>query len=745
MITKKFNTNQFMKKLFSVVGVLCLAVTLSAQSKLSNLTRNLLMERQLQPQEQSALTKSVVKVDDVDAIGVFVHFYDAIDKELLESYGAVVSSTFEKSAIAIATVPVDKLEALSCEETIKYVEIGTPIYPKLDKARADVRVDDIHNGLSPLTQPYTGKDVVVGAVDAGFQYVHPAFYTPSGELRVKRAWIENGTGVTIAGEKFETAEAIETKGMDDTKDEVGHGTHVLGIAAGSNQDGSNPYYGIAYESDLVMVSYTQGVGTELSVAEGIKYIFDYAGDRPAVANLSLGSHVGPHDGTSTLDVLMDEMVKPGKIIVGSAGNEGTDNLHVSKQFSEEDSVLRTMVKYTYKIPGMGNNIYYQVPIDVWCDKEFKFRVVAYNAGFNYNRKRYLWTSEDYTIGEESLTKRATAYYEHDGEVIISANVDISSEKSPLNDKYHLTLTCHYGTFSDARVYLGLEFVSKEGTIHAWANESFGLFANNGVDGWTNGNTESTMGEIGGTAKRVITVGSYVTFVAPGTEKYSTLGDLSRFSSKGPTVDGRVKPDIVAPGEKLTSAVPNTKTVAKGDAFDMVSEVSMNYEKFPYSRMQGTSMASPMVAGTIATWLQAKPDLTYEEIIDAFKHTARHDEFYGTEVPNNRFGYGKINSYAGLLYILGLDVSTPAIDAPSAMLLYPNPSSGAFNVGFTRNDQDVRISVYGMNGQLIYAENIGDVNAGTDTEVVLNSVQNGAYIVKVQGNAANETFRLLVCK
>lgn len=741
-----------MKKLFLIVGILCLTISLSAQSKLSNLTRSFLSQRKAQQQEQSMYTrhlvKSTVKVAGAETIQVFVHFYDKIDIDLLASYDAVVTSKFERSAIVVASVPVDNLEALSQETSIKYVEVGTPVYDKLDRARVSAHVNEIHQGLAPLKQPYTGKNVIVGAVDRGFHYTHPAFYTPGGELRIKRAWIQSGSGTTIIGDKLETSEDIENKVIDFVSDDTGHGTHVMGIAAGSNQDGNNPYYGVAIESDLVMVSYSDRVDNSVSVAEGLKYIFDYAESvgKPAVANLSLGSHYGPHDGTSTLDVIMDEMVAPGRLIVGAAGNEGADKMHISKTFSESDTLLRSMIKYTKTMSVVGGNYHYPVPVEIWSDKEFKFRVVAYNAGFNYNRKKYVYAS-DFVNVDETLksSMRISPVFEYEGELVISTNVEITFEKSPLNDKYHLSMECKEGTVNDPRVFLGIEFVSEEGTLHAWADERFGEFTNNNVSGWEIGNTSSTIGEVGGTANRIITVGSYVTYVAPGMDKYSTEGDLSSFSSKGPTADGRVKPDITAPGEKIASAVPGTKAVQGGSSFDKVSEVEFDGDIYFYSRMQGTSMATPMVTGTIATWLEAVPDLTYEQVIEAFSKTANRDQFYGTEVPNNHWGIGKLDAYEGLLYVLGLTTSVPDIDTPSSMLLYPNPSCGAFNIGFIRNDENVTVSVYGMNGQLVYFENIGEVHSGSDREILLESVQNGAYVVKVQGNLANETFRLLVVK
>ena len=129
-------------------------------------------------------------------------------------------------------------------------------------------------------------------------------------------------------------------------------------------------------------------------------------------------------------------------------------------------------------------------------------------------------------------------------------------------------------------------------------------------------------------------------------------------------------------------------------------------------------------------------------MDILAQTARTDEFTGSELPNNEMGYGKVDAYKGLLKLLELYTGVEDVERAGAMMLYPNPTSGAFNLGFTRDSRDVVVSVYSANGQLIMNQSIGAVHQGQDVQFSLDNVSNGAYIVRVVGENISETFRLL---
>ena len=147
------------------------------------------------------------------------------------------------------------------------------------------------------------------------------------------------------------------------------------------------------------------------------------------------------------------------------------------------------------------------------------------------------------------------------------------------------------------------------------------------------------------------LGQYVEYA-----KGRTIGMRSPYSCYGPAVNGLMKPDVLAPGDNVISSYSSFYLEANPDAKDINSDVEhFDFEgrTYAWNANTGTSMACPVVAGVIALWLQAKPDLTREEIIDIFSHTCRQPDATLT-YPNNLYGHGEIDAYRGLLYLMGED-------------------------------------------------------------------------------------------
>ena len=267
---------------------------------------------------------------------ITVKSQDAIAK--IEALGAKVNSRISETLVT-ADMPLSAIEPVSNLDEVVSVSVGTEAKLLMDNARKLLGVDECHQ-MTENNGPYTGKGVVIGIVDNGFQYDHVDFLNADkSDTRIKRVWDQHGTGNAPEGfgygAEYKTTAEIRAAKYDLTSGF--HATHVSGIASGS--DKSTPYYGVAPDADLVFVSFKS---TNAQIVDGIKYVFDYAKSvgKPAVVNISLGSHMGPHDGSSDTDLSFANLVGPGRIIVGAAGNEGLDKLHASKTFTAANKQMK---------------------------------------------------------------------------------------------------------------------------------------------------------------------------------------------------------------------------------------------------------------------------------------------------------------------------------------------------------------------------------------------------------------------
>lgn len=727
------------RNLFLLIVLIC-SVCAYSQSKLSNYTRSFLLDNEAREMRYEAQS---IDNESQNMISAFVHFNESIDLALLDKYGVVVESEFETLNLVTATIPVNQLKTLAQEEAIRYIEMATPLYPQLDVAHKETGMNLVHAGTDQSTRPFLGKNVIVGIVDYGFQYTHPAFFNADGSAsRIERVWEQEtsmGTRPTkfSYGKEYKSYAELAKQKYDSQVDNVGHGTHVAGIAVGSNNQYSCGFSGVAPESRIVLVSYRmQQVST--SLANAVEYIFDYADELgcPAVVNMSLGQQTGPHDGTSTLDMVLDELQGKGRIICGAVGNDAKRKIHIMKEFSDSDTLVKSFADFYYKSPR-------QVTIDMWGEfnKNFELKALVYDA----KNDTMLYQSDYFSTAKEVGKSFFGLVKSEDGKTnVVNVKFTITTEINPLNQKPHIMFIPNVLVLPGDSVYVGFELKAQDGGIvHAWADGSTGGLTNEGLEGWLDGDNQYTVNEIGGTGKRIISVGAYTTREH---DKFKqTLGERCTFSNIGPTVDGRLKPQILAPGSAIVSSVSNSSRVMGTSMFIEEQSIKFNDETHYYGYMDGTSMSTPYIAGLVATWLEYDWHLTPENVIDVLAQTARSDEFTGSDLPNNEMGYGKVDAYKGLLKVLELYTGVEEVERAGAMILYPNPTSGAFNVGFVRESDDVNVMVYSTNGQLIMSERVGAVMPGMDREFNLDGVANGAYIVKVSGENMNETFRLLVVK
>lgn len=706
-----------MKRFLISIVTLLAFTTVWGQSKVSPFTAHYI-------RGQQAVTRAAVSDEIVSA---YLHTEGVVDVSALEALGVKVN--LQLDGILTARLPLSAIEGISQLPFIKYIQMGTPVRPMMDKARAVSGVDRLH-AAEGLDMAYTGKDVVVGIIDGGFDYTHPAFYDAEGKLRIKRVWEQGSTkGQVPAGFSYgielTTEESILAAGADVATQS--HGTHVAAMAAGAFRTEENPYYGVAPDADIVLVSKGEITANCANISDAIAYIYNYADSvgKPCVINMSLGWHQGPHDGTSAFDQVADQLQGPGRVLVGSMGNYGNDAIHVSKTFNTaEDAPLMAMVGYKEKMePSLSLK---GGEIDIWADKgmevDLKLAIVSKRDGSDI----YLMDTLDM-----SSPNGTTMEYTFPSNCA-SGKILVTTEVNPLNGKPHALVTSDLTSMNLSRYRIGIVLIPRSsGTVHAWTDATFMVFETTVPEGWIAGDKERTLCEIGGTGKNILSVGAYVTSntykeLGSSQTKYTDekLGALATFSSVGPTVDGRMKPDVIAPGTFIVSAVNSFD--AYKSSYPTASAVVWNEKTYNYSYMQGTSMAAPFVSGVVATWLQAHPKLDSEQIRTVLQKTAMNDGYTNSVT----CGYGKIDAYEGLKEVLAMAANIEGVQEDSFADIVTRRTSQGLMLCFTRPVGQTTVQFYDASGVLLQKHTLVVTEVGQTIILAHSSLPRGIYLLRV---------------
>jgi len=634
--------------------------------------------------------------------------------------------------INTAMIPLENLERLFSIEGVEYVEIGQKVELKLDQARTKTWVNEVHNGTG-LSQSYTGDGVIVGVIDGGFDYTHPTFYNSDfTQYRISRVWEQDQSGTPPGGFGYGNEligyEALVNDGYSSTGSS--HGTHVTGIAAGSGSI-LPVFKGVAYESEIVLSTYA---GLNPNIANAIAYIFNYASSvgKPAVINMSLGIHIGPHDGTSIFDQFCDGSVGDGKIIVGAAGNEGADKLHFDYDLGSDETAFSFI-----EFPHNSNNSSGATFIDIWGEagKDFTIAINIYNIedGAYQGYTDYVSSATDgtfnFTIQDPDPSNSDVC--------TVSIAVEHSNSQ---NSKPHMYVTVDntdQNEAGDINDYVLLEVKGTNTSFNAWcSNAGSAVFSNKGNSSVTDGNKNVTVGEIGGTGKSIITVGaftsknSYTDYQGNNHNigHYTSVGEIAPFSSLGPTVDGRTKPDVSAPGNEVVSSVNSFDPNYNGNNPSVIGEVHTESKYWWFAAMPGTSMASPMVTGIIALWLENSPDLNPNDIKQYMLENSWTDTFTGS-IPNNTWGSGKIDAQKTMKAIEN-SFGIESIHNNDIVSIFPNPSNGKFTLKL--KDETIKnIQIFDITGKLVYSEQI--INNETQKEINLSNMTSGIYLLKLTGD------------
>ena len=603
-------------------------------------------------------TKQLTRSQSDDRLLTAFVRIDGNAAEVLRQYGC--KELARVGDISIAAIPLSSLGALSCGRQVKRIETGRRCSIQMDTTRLVVNAEKVYTGEG-LSQSYTGLGVVVGVQDIGFDLTHPNFYSADmSQYRIKALWDQlsrDTIGSTLyVGRDYVGRDALlELKHPIDGETQT-HGTHTAGIAAGSGAEGNgavSPYRGMACDADLVLVDNAADNAslidpkdyykfTYATDALGFKYIFDYAErmHQPCVINFSEGSSQDFHGYDQLYYELLAKLIGPGRIIVSSAGNDGARNSYIHKNIGKERAgafimgnekrfscTAKSKQTFTFRVSVYDNVASPQI-VDISTVNVCNAQDSLLTDSLLVGGKKYIWRVLAYP---NSYDARETAY-----------DFQISSP-SKLGDSPQVSLQV-MGRNADIELYRmsGYMFPHSLDPVLDAGDCRYTIFSPS---------SSPDVICVGSTSYRT----QFVNYL--GEKKVYDSGQKgirSSFSAMGATLDGRIKPDVMAPGQNIISSystffINNPKNVNASVKSD-VRHFEYNGRTYAWNANAGTSMSAPVVTGAIALWLQADPTLTPADCLEIFAKTCSH---YDTSLsyPNNLYGYGQIDVAAGLREVL----------------------------------------------------------------------------------------------
>lgn len=696
---------------------------------------------------------------------------DGFKRSDLEASGVKVLMQVGKTMMCF--LPDSLVEKTASLPAVRSLELQKNYFTKLNYARKAVGIDRIHAGEG-LPQAYTGKGVVTGIVDTGMDPNHVNFQNEDGTSRIGYF-----SSITINQNATSEDDAIVTREYDGStistfKTENSgqyHGTHTMGILAGSYKgdmqvavespepaaDGSLvstnetmpcPYYGAATGSTIAAAC---GSLQDIVIATGVDNILNYAYNekKPSVISLSIGSNDGPHDGTEVMNQFLDLASKE-SIICLSAGNEGDLPVALHKEFTAEDTTMQTFVfpmTYSADDANYPNLRYGTVKIYSRDATPLKVQAVVYNK----TRKKIAFRMpiDGNTQGISTYYCSDASFQESDADIIssllqkaVNGYVGLGSKIDENSGRYYAMIdfyvTDNQETNQDGKYLVGIVVEGAEGQrCDMFSDAQFMSFSSYSQPSWQDGMTDGSISSMA-CGKDVIVVGSYNTRnrwasmdgVVYGLQDVFPEGEVTNFSSYGTLVDGRSLPTVCAPGTTLVSSCNYYYYDAASKPSGMIQALKQGTDRdYPYIQTMGTSMSTPLVAGSIALWLEADPTLTAQDVKDIIAKTAVRDADVKKGNPV-QWGAGKFDAYAGLKEVLSRQATgINSTTADTENTLVRSVGDRLFEV-FCPMNKPLNVSVYSLSGELLLSEK----SNGNTLTLNASALKSGIYVLRANGKA-----------
>ena len=502
---------------------------------------------------------------------------------------------------AVVTLPESEIDKYSHRAQVEFMEKPKRLYFELFQAKGASCIRTVQTGRDGLT----GKGILIGIVDSGVDYYHTDFRNADGSSRILRLWDQSipgkppqgyVTGTEYTKEEIDEALALgENQGrrLVPSVDYSGHGTSVLGIAAGNGRASGGANRGIAYESDLLVVKMKNADKNSFprttELMEGVDYLIRQSIrlGKPIVVNISFGNNYGSHKGDSLLETYLDSVSAMGRnVICTGMGNNGDDALHFGGKLENREIQEIELGIGPYE-PALN--------LQLWKAYEDEIKIYVENpSGIRIGPLEERMGAQRWRVGNTNLL----IYY---------------GKPAP----YHVTQEIYFEFLPDALYVdsgvwkLVLQGINvKNGDYFLWLPG--GKTLNPGT-GFYLPRVQGTL-TIPATARRLISVGAYD----------SRLLSYAAFSGRGSSELPYGKPDLTAPGVGITA--PRTG----GD----------------YGSYTGTSFAVPFVSGSAALlmeWgiIKGNDPYLYGEKVKAYLRRGTKPLPEYEQYPNYEVGWGRL--------------------------------------------------------------------------------------------------------
>jgi len=522
--------------------------------------------------------------------------------------------TSSKYDFITASIKITDIEELAQEESVLYIEPSFIIQQQLLNSINDINTPDVWSGYCNLVDKIDGTGVIVGILDTKINRDHITFQDADEQTRILNY------------------------------DEIGgnpeaHGTHVASIAAGRG-DAAGNWKGVAYNSNI----YWKSTGNTNDILNNFQWMIDQSGSTPLVVNLSAGYKLGPHDGTTEFETLLDSKINGNKFFINSCGNYKSNEyyMHYQDELPSSSTLSFSVNLDSDPLPlhtgeDYSNN---EFKMEIWYDGDYSIDVKIREPDGNWSEWVDFGNSLNYDFpgdGKVHIFNDGTCYdagqnYGNGDNVIFFDFFDPwPGDHIVKTGDYIIQLRDHDNNNSGSCI------------INAYNTLECIDYDEENID---------AISFVGGDFYQTISSPSYASKVisVAACQKENYGGDISSYSSVGPARNDMAsvsKPDITAPGGNTPS--------------DLAMIIAANYQSTTLfnTGMAGTSQAAPHVSGAIALLLQNFPDITALEVKNILQVSSRalpngHSYENGT-ITNEElkfWGSGKLNILNAYKYMVG---------------------------------------------------------------------------------------------